>query len=228
MRSYFYWEKHCFDVPVCWSLRSIFDALDSIDKLSEKLAALTTDFDVLDSLMPQLQAQVPPEIASMKVMKNMTLSMHSTMSSFYDEMDTMSKNSTALGKAFDTAKNDDSFYIPPEVFDNADFQRGEKMFLSPDGKAARFIISHEGNPDSPEGISHVDPIKRDARPAVDHDAFVQNPIQDVDQTGTSGHAFNSHRDTPDGPNERSVLVGKKKKSREDCRPRPKTKCAFRP
>jgi putative drug exporter of the RND superfamily len=166
IRSYFYWEKHCFDIPVCWSLRSIFDALDSIDMLSEKLVALTKDFDVLDSLMPQLRAQIPPEIASMTIMKKMTLTMHSTMSSFYDQMDTMSRNSTALGKAFDSAKNDDSFYVPPEVFDNADFKRGLTMFLSPDGKAARFIISHEGNPDSLEGISHVDPIKRAAKEAI--------------------------------------------------------------
>ena len=31
VRSYFYWEKHCFDIPVCWSLRSVFDALDGVD-----------------------------------------------------------------------------------------------------------------------------------------------------------------------------------------------------
>lgn len=40
------------------------------------------------------------------------------------------------------------------------------MFLSPDGKAARMIISHEGDPATPEGISHVDPIKKAAREAV--------------------------------------------------------------
>ena len=28
-----------------------------------------------------------------------------------------------MGQAFDAAKNDDSFYLPPEVFENADFQR---------------------------------------------------------------------------------------------------------
>ena len=31
MRNYFYWEPHCFDIPVCWSIRSIFDTLDGID-----------------------------------------------------------------------------------------------------------------------------------------------------------------------------------------------------
>ena len=33
IRSYFYWEKHCYDIPICFSLRSIFDALDGVDDL---------------------------------------------------------------------------------------------------------------------------------------------------------------------------------------------------
>src|ERR1700752_1836276 len=40
------------------------------------------------------------------------------------------------------------------------------MFLSSDGHAARFIISHEGDPATPEGISHVDPIKNAAKEAI--------------------------------------------------------------
>ncbi|AXN48147.1 putative transport protein MmpL2 [Mycobacterium marinum] len=166
IRSYFYWEKHCYDVPICWSLRSIFDALDGVDKITEKLAALSRDMDRLDILMPQMRAQIPFQIASMKTMKTMMLTMHSSMSSLYDQMDEMSKNSTAMGKAFDAARNDDSFYIPPEVFDNADFKRGLKMFLSPDGHAVRFIISHEGDPASTEGISHVKPIMDEAKQAI--------------------------------------------------------------
>ncbi|EUA85404.1 MMPL family protein [Mycobacterium ulcerans str. Harvey] len=102
----------------------------------------------------------------MKTMKTMMLTMHSSMSSLYDQMDEMSKNSTAMGKALDAARNDDSFYIPPEVFDNADFKRGLKMFLSPDGHAVRFIISHEGDPASTEGISHVKPIMDEAKQAI--------------------------------------------------------------
>ena len=31
IRNYFYWEPHCYDIPVCWSIRSIFDTLDGID-----------------------------------------------------------------------------------------------------------------------------------------------------------------------------------------------------
>ncbi|BBZ47535.1 hypothetical protein MPRM_48160 [Mycobacterium parmense] len=166
IRSYFYWEKHCFDIPGCWSLRSLFDALDGLDQITEKFTYLAGDISQLDALMPQMLAQMPPMIATMTTMKQMMLTMHSSMSSLYDQMDVMSQNSTAMGQAFDAAKNDDSFYIPPEVFDNPDFKRGLKMFLSPDGHAARFIISHEGDPATPEGISHVEPIKNAAKEAI--------------------------------------------------------------
>jgi putative drug exporter of the RND superfamily len=166
IRSLFWWERHCFDVPLCWAFRSIFDALDGLDQIVEKFTYLTGDISQLDALLPQMLAQMPPMIATMTTMKQMMLTMHSSMSSLYDQMDVMSQNSTAMGQAFDAAKNDDSFYIPPEVFDNPDFKRGLKMFVSPDGHAARFIISHEGDPATPEGISHVEPIKNAAKEAI--------------------------------------------------------------
>ncbi|MDT0574484.1 MMPL family RND transporter, partial [Streptomyces sp. DSM 3412] len=34
MRNYFYWEPHCFDIPMCAALKSVFDALDGIDELT--------------------------------------------------------------------------------------------------------------------------------------------------------------------------------------------------
>ena len=166
IRSMFWWERHCFDVPICWAFRSIFDALDGLDQITEKFQYLSNDISQLDALLPQMLAQMPPMIATMQTMKTMMLTMHSSMSSLYDQMDVMSQNSTAMGKAFDAAHNDDSFYIPPEVFDNPDFKRGLKMFLSPDGHAVRFIISHDGDPASTEGISHIDPIKNAAREAI--------------------------------------------------------------
>ncbi|WP_205876686.1 MMPL/RND family transporter [Mycobacterium camsae] len=166
IQSYFYWERHCFDVPICWSLRSIFDSLETVDQLSEKLDKLTNDFDVMDALMPQMLAQLPPQIESMKLMRTLTLSMHSSMSSMYDQLDVMSENASALGQTFDAARNDDSFYLPPEVFDNPDFKRGLQKFLSPDGRAARFIITHEGDPAAPEGLSRVDPIRQAAKEAI--------------------------------------------------------------
>jgi RND superfamily putative drug exporter len=89
----------------------------------------------------------------------MMLDMHSTMSGIFDQMDEMSDNATAMGHAFDASKNDDSFYLPPEVFKNKDFKRAMNNFLSADGHAARFIILHRGDPQSAEGIASVDRIR---------------------------------------------------------------------
>jgi putative drug exporter of the RND superfamily len=166
VRGYLYWEKHCYDVPACWSLRSIFDAVDGVDELSDRLHDLVKDFGQLDALMPEMIAQLPPMIASMESMHAMILTMHSTMSGIFSQMEEFSGDATAMGKAFDAAKNDDSFYLPPQVFDNADFKRAENLFLSPDGKAARMIISHRGNPSTPEGMARINAIKTAAEESL--------------------------------------------------------------
>jgi putative drug exporter of the RND superfamily len=166
IRSYFYWERHCFDIPICWSLRSIFDALDGVDQIDEKLATLIGDIKELDRLMPQMVAQFPPMIATMANMRTMMLDMHSTMSGIFDQMDEMSDNATAMGHAFDASKNDDSFYLPPEVFKNKDFKRAMNNFLSPDGHSARFIILHRGDPASAEGIASIEKIRTAAEESL--------------------------------------------------------------
>jgi putative drug exporter of the RND superfamily len=166
LRSYLYWERHCFDIPACWSLRSVFDALDGIDRLNDSMRDLVKDLDQLDALMPQMIAQFPAMIATLQSTRTMMLTMHSTMSGMFATMDEGSSDPTAMGKDFDAAKNDDSFYLPREVFENPDFQRIMKVFLSPDGKAARMLISQRGDPATPEGISRVDPIKTAAEEAL--------------------------------------------------------------
>jgi putative drug exporter of the RND superfamily len=117
------------------------------------------DIKDLDRLMPQMVAQFPPMIATMVNMRTMMLDMHSTMSGIFDQMDEMSDNATAMGHAFDAAKNDDSFYLPPEVFKNKDFKRAMNNFLSRDGHSARLIILHRGDPASAEGIASIDKIR---------------------------------------------------------------------
>ncbi|ORA82797.1 RND family transporter [Mycobacterium malmoense] len=159
VRSYFYWEKHCFDIPACSSLRSVFDALDGVDTLSDAIGDLMPQMDKLDALMPQMVKMLTPMLTMMESMHTMMLSMHSTMSGIQDQGAAMQGKGNAMGQAFDTSKNDDSFYLPPEVFDNPDFKRGMKMFISPDGKSVRFIISHLGDPASSEGIAHIDAIR---------------------------------------------------------------------
>ena len=166
IRNYFYWEPHCFNIPICWSIRSVFDVLDGVDALTVKLDQLVGNLDQLDVLMPQLISQFPEMISIMTSMRTMLLTMHSTMSGVFGQMDESGANSTAMGKAFDAAQNDDSFYVPPEVFKNADFQRVMKIFISPDGKAVRMLISQKGDPTSPEGIARVDAIKSAAEEAL--------------------------------------------------------------
>ncbi|MGO9733094.1 MMPL/RND family transporter [Mycobacterium sp.] len=166
VRSYFYWEKHCYDIPICFSLRSVFDAVDGVDEIDDKFQVLTKDFDQLDALMPQMIAEFPPMIDSMESMRKMMLTMHSTMSGIFGQMDDLSNNATAMGHAFDDAKNDDSFYLPPEVFKNPDFKRALNNFFSPDGKAVRLIISHRGDPATPEGIARIDSIRQAAEESL--------------------------------------------------------------
>jgi RND superfamily putative drug exporter len=166
IQSYFNWEPHCYDIPVCWALRSTFESIDSIDLLTEKFEDLTASFNELEAVQPGLVALIPPQIASQELNRELTLNSYATNSGMSDQSAAANDNPAALGQAFDQAKNDDSFYLPPEAFDNPEFKRGLKLFLSPDGKAAQMIISHEGDPATPEGISHIDPIKNAAKEAV--------------------------------------------------------------
>ncbi|WP_082960381.1 MULTISPECIES: RND family transporter [unclassified Mycobacterium] len=166
IRSYFYWEKHCYDIPICWSFRSLFDAMDGVDQVDEKFHSLVDDLGKIDVLLPQLLAQFPILIETMTSMRDTMQAMYSTMSGFFSQIDAAGSDATAMGKAFDAARNDESFYLPPDVFANKDFQRAESMFLSPDGTAVRFVISHRGDPLTPEGLAHVAAIRTAAQEAL--------------------------------------------------------------
>jgi len=166
IRNYLYWEPHCYDIPVCWSIRSVFDTLDGIDVMTDDIQQLVPELEKLDMLMPKLVALMPTMIETMKSMKQMMLTMYQTQKGMQDQQSAATVNATAMGEAFDQSKNDDSFYLPPETFDNAEFKRGMKSFISPDGKAVRFIISHDGDPMTPEGISHIDGIRQAAKEAI--------------------------------------------------------------
>ena len=166
IRSYFYWEKHCYDIPACFALRSVLDAIDGVDQLSAQFTKLTASLDTLDAGQQKLVTLLPPQIADQEKNLGLILSNYATNSGINAQTRANSDTATALGQAYDAAKNDDSFYLPPEAFDNAEFKRGLKLFLSPDGKAARMIITHEGDPATPEGISHIDPIRNAAKQAV--------------------------------------------------------------
>jgi RND superfamily putative drug exporter len=174
LRNYFYWEPHCFDIPSCAALRSVFDSLDGISQLSDQFGKITASLDKLNALQPQLVSLIPPQIDVQKANRDLLQSNYATTGGTNAQSQEALVNATALGKAFDDAKNDDSFYLPPEAFDNADFKRGLKLFMSPDGEAARMTITHEGTPATPEGISHIDALRDSA-----FDAIKATPLSDA-------------------------------------------------
>ncbi|MFN8033102.1 MAG: MMPL family transporter [Mycobacterium sp.] len=166
LRNYFYWEPHCFDIPMCAAVRSLFDSIDGIDAVTDKTQGVQGNTDQLAALAPQLTALLPQTIASMKVSRDLALSSYNSQKALLDQMQATNDTALAMGESFDQAKNDDLFFLPPEAFANPDFQRGLKMFLSPDGKSTRMFITHEGDPATVDGIARVDSERKAAQEAL--------------------------------------------------------------
>ena len=166
VRNYFYWEPHCFDIPMCAALRSVFNSLDEIDEVTDKTAAVQANTDQLAKLAPRLTALLPQTIASMKTSRDLALASYNSQKALLDQMQASNDTALAMGQSFDQAKNDDLFYLPPEAFGNPDFQRGLQMFLSPDGRSARMFITHQSDPATVEGLGRVDAERKAAREAL--------------------------------------------------------------
>jgi RND superfamily putative drug exporter len=155
LKNYFYWEPHCYDIPLCYSFRSLFDGLDGIDALDAQIANLTTDLQAVDALLPQM-------ITQLKVTRDETQALQAVVVNSYGpshlqatQTDQTFDDQINVGNDFDKSRSDDYFYMPREGFDNDDVKTGMQLMMSPDGKAARFVITHEGNAMAPEGIDHV-------------------------------------------------------------------------
>ncbi|MGB5798199.1 MAG: MMPL family transporter [Mycolicibacter algericus] len=171
VRNYFYWEQHCVDIPVCHAVRSVFDAYDGMDQFSEKMRPLLDDINDMDAVIPQIVEQLTPMIAVAESMRASLLRMHSSFAGLVTQMARMTDTATEMGRAFDASRADDYFYLPPEAFDNPDFQKGLQLFVSPDGTAARFIVTYDADPATPKGISVVEPML-----AAAHDAVKGTPL----------------------------------------------------
>src|ERR1700744_2830051 len=166
IRSYFYWEKHCYDIPVCISFRSLFDTIDGFDQLAEKFHELSGDITRTAAASHELEQLIPIMLETLKTTHGLTLTMYQTFKAMIDQMEAMSNTSIVMGQSFDKSQNDDFFYLPPEAFTNPEFIRGVKMFFSPDGKSVRFFITHQGDPMSPEGIGRVSAERTAAQEAL--------------------------------------------------------------
>ncbi|MBY0289044.1 MAG: RND family transporter [Mycobacteriaceae bacterium] len=200
IRNYLYWEPHCYNIPICWAIRAIFDTLDGTEQISIKMRELVEELDKVDALIPQLSAQFPEMIQTMQSMRTMMLTMHSTMSGVVKMMKESSEGAMDMGRAFDAARNDDSFFLPPEVFENEDFKRAMELFFSPDGKAMRLFISHRGDPGTPEALARVDAI----RTAVD-EALKTTPLRNakVELAGTAA----TYKDMDEGATFDLLIAG---------------------
>ena len=156
VKSYFYWEKHCFDIPMCWAFRSVFDALDNIDHLAADINEAKNSLEVIDKILPQI-------ITQLKLTADDTEQITALLVSTYGQSDLQSTQTDQtfddqinVGLDFDAARSDDFFYIPHEGFENDDVKVGIQLLMSPDGKAARLIVTHEGDAMGPEGVEHVE------------------------------------------------------------------------
>ncbi|MDH6247733.1 MMPL family transporter [Mycobacterium sp. OTB74] len=166
LRNYFYWEPHCFDIPMCAAVRSVFDAMDGIDEITDRTSDVQVNTDKLADLAPKLTALLPQTIASMKTSRDMSLASYNSQKALLNQLEAMNDTALSMGAAFDDAKNDDQFYLPPEAFQNPDFQRGLKMFLSPDGKSARMFVTHQSDPATVDGIARVESERKAAQEAL--------------------------------------------------------------
>jgi RND superfamily putative drug exporter len=75
-----------------------------------------------------------------------------------------------------------------------------KNFISPDGKSVRLIISHEGDPMTPEGIQRIDAIKQAAKEAVKGTPLEGSTIY----LGGTAATF---KDMQDGSNDDLLIAG---------------------
>lgn len=166
LRNYFYWEPHCFDIPACWAMRSLFDALDGIDSLETEITNAVASLEAVDKLLPQLIAQLERMMEDTRALQVVITNNYGPAHLQSTQTDQTFGDLIDVGNDFDRSRSDDFFYIPREAFDNEDVKTGMQLMMSPDGQAARFIITHEGNAMGPEGIEHVEAFPQAVQAAL--------------------------------------------------------------
>lgn len=156
IKSYFYWEKHCFDIPICWAFRSLWDTIDHIDHLAEDINHARVSLTEVDKAFPQIIAQLKATADDTEALQLKLINSYGSADLQSIQTDQTFDDLINVGNDFDRSRSDDYFYIPHEGFDNEDVKTGMKLMMSPDGKAARFIVTHEGDAMGPEGVEHVE------------------------------------------------------------------------
>ncbi len=156
IKSYFYWEKHCFDIPMCWAFRSLFDTLDNIDHLAADINDARASLEEIDKIVPQIIVQLKLTADDSEALASLLVSTYGQSALQSTQTDQTFDDQINVGLDFDRSRSDDFFYIPREGFDNDDVKTGMQLLMSPDGKAARLIVTHEGDANGPDGVQHVE------------------------------------------------------------------------
>ncbi|BBY21767.1 hypothetical protein MSTO_19720 [Mycobacterium stomatepiae] len=107
---------------------------------------------IQDALTPQLVELIGQSAHQLDNLHQILLTDHSTIQTQLTQLDELSRQMMDLGYAFDSSKNDEFFYLPPDAFSNPSFQIDLRYFMSPDGKSARYMVFHDGEALTPEGI----------------------------------------------------------------------------
>ncbi|WP_374025430.1 RND family transporter [Mycobacterium sp. HNNTM2301] len=206
LRGYLYWERHCYDIPICWALRSLTETVDNVDQVSEQLGNLVKGLAIIDTVTPQMvplmhamAEHMGTMVNEMRAMQSLTLSTQSTLHAMIPQMEVMIHPMIDMAQAFDNAKNDDFFFLPPESLETENFKVGLEFFMTPDGKGARFMVFHEGEAMSPAGIQQ----SRNATAAA-HEAIKQTALSNakLDMAGASP----TYRDVEDFSHNDLILM----------------------
>ncbi len=178
LKAYFYFEPHCYDIPVCFAMRSLFDSLDGIDALDEQIHNTVTDLQAVDALMPQMVAQLKITRDETQALQTVIVNNYGPAHLQSTQTDQTYFDQVNVGNDFDRSRSDDYFYMPPrEGFDNVDVKTDLRLNMSPpDGKAARFVVTHEGNAMAPEGIDHVNQFPDAIRAALKETSLAGSKI----------------------------------------------------
>jgi putative drug exporter of the RND superfamily len=166
LRNYFYWERHCFDIPICWALRSLMESVDSVDELTDELRNEVHGLTIIDAVTPQIIDQIHAVATNLKSIHSLTLTLQSTLHSLIPQLDVFIHPLVDMAQAFDNAKNDDFFFLPPDALTTPDFKVGMNFFMTPDGKGARIVIYHTGEAQSPEGIDQIKAVSAAAQESI--------------------------------------------------------------
>ena len=135
----------------------------------------------IDRLLPQM-------ITQLKIMTDQTEALQAVLVNSYGPSHLQSAQTDQTFddminvETISTRPADDFFYIRTEAFDNEDVKTGMTLTMSPDGKAARFTVAHEGNAMEYRTCRSVP-----RRHQVKADRDLVGRLQDLHRGGTSNN-----------------------------------------